>query len=157
MGIKVNEKESFFSITTQNTEYQFKADKFGVLKHLWYGEKTECDMEYLLDYPDVGFSGQIYDAADDRTNSIDTMPLEYPCGGIGDFRIPAVRVAHADGSTALDLRYKGYCIKNGKYSIPGLPAVYAEEKRRKLLKLHSRIRHQTPRSYSATAFWKNLI
>ena len=135
MGIKVNEKESFFSITTQNTEYQFKADKFGVLKHLWYGEKTECDMEYLLDYPDVGFSGQIYDAADDRTNSIDTMPLEYPCGGIGDFRIPAVRVAHADSSTALDLRYKGYCIKNGKYSIPGLPAVYAEEKKAQTLEI----------------------
>ena len=124
MGIKVNEKERFFSITTRNTEYQFKADKFGVLKHLWYGEKTGHDMEYLLDYPDVGFSGAIYEADNDRTYSLDTMPLEYPCGGVGDFRIPAVEVTHADGSTALNLRYKGYCVKDGKYDIPGLPAVY---------------------------------
>ena len=44
MGVKVNENERYFSITTQNTEYQIKADAFGVLKHLWYGEKTGCDM-----------------------------------------------------------------------------------------------------------------
>ena len=135
MGINVNEKERYFSITTQNTEYQIKADAFGVLKHLWYGEKTGCDMEYLLEYPDVGFSGAIYEADNDRTYSLDTMPLEYPCGGVGDFRVPAVEVTHADGSTALDLRYKGYCVKNGKYSIPGLPAVYAERTKAQTLEI----------------------
>lgn len=74
-------------------------------------------MEYLLQYADVGFSGAIYDADNDRTYSLDTMPLEYPCGGVGDFRIPAIEVTHSDGSTALDLRYKGYCVKEGKYHI----------------------------------------
>lgn len=135
MGINVNEKERYFSITTQNTEYQIKADKFGVLKHLWYGEKTGRDMEYLLEYPDVGFSGSIYDADNDRTYSLDTMPLEYPCGGVGDFRIPAIEVAHTDGSTALALRYKGYSVKNGKYAIPGLPAVHAENAKAQTLEI----------------------
>lgn len=135
MSINVNEKERYFSIMTQNTEYQIKADVFGILKHMWYGEKTGRDMEYLLEYPDVGFSGAIYDADNDRTYSLDTMPLEYPCGGVGDFRVPAVEVTHADGSTALDLRYKEYCVKDGKYDIPGLPAVHAKKTKAQTLEI----------------------
>ncbi|MCD8231399.1 MAG: alpha-galactosidase [Clostridiales bacterium] len=104
-----------------------KADEYGVLKHLWYGAKTGQDMEYLLDYPDVGFSGNIYDAENNRNYSLDTLPLEYATEGIGDFRIPAVGVRYPNGASALDLRYESYRIEPGKYSIPGLPAVYAEE------------------------------
>lgn len=127
MAIKVNEKNRFFQLITKNTEYQIKADKFGVLKHIWYGERTDFDMEYLQNYPDVGFSGNIYEAGNCRTYSLDTMPQEYSCQGIGDFRISSVGITHIDGSSAIDLRYKGYRIAKGKYSIPGLPAVYADE------------------------------
>lgn len=127
MAIIVDEKTGLFQLITDNTEYQMKADKYGVLKHLWYGEKTGCDMEYLLDYPDVGFSGNIYDAGNDRTYSLDTLPLEYACDGVGDYRITAAAAVHSDGSCALDLRYKSYSISKGKYSIKGLPAVYADD------------------------------
>ena len=126
MAIIVDEKTGLFQLITDNTEYQMKADKHGVLKHLWYGEKTGCDMEYLQSYPDVGFSGNIYDAGNDRTYSLDTLPLEYACDGVGDYRITAAAAVHSDGSCALDLRYKGYRISKGKYSIKGLPAVYAD-------------------------------
>lgn len=122
------DKNGFFSLRTMNTEYQIKADKYGVLKHLWYGKKVGMDMSYLLDYPDVGFSGNPYDAENDRTYSLNTQPLEYSCEGTGDYRISAISVRHANGSNALDLRYKGYKIFKGKYSIEGLPAVYADEK-----------------------------
>ena len=126
MAIIVDEKTGLFQLITDNTEYQMKADKYGVLKHLWYGEKTGCDMEYLQSYPDVGFSGNIYDAGNDRTYSLDTLPLEYACDGVGDYRVTGAAAVHLDGSCALDLRYKGYRISKGKYSIKGLPAVYAD-------------------------------
>ena len=126
MAIIVDEKTGLFQIITENTEYQMKADKYGVLKHLWYGEKTGCDMEYLQSYPDVGFSGNIYDAGNDRTYSLDTLPLEYACDGVGDYRVTGAAAVHSDGSCALDLRYKSYRISKGKYSIKGLPAVYAD-------------------------------
>lgn len=126
MAIIVDEKTGLFQLITDNTEYQMKADKYGVLKHLWYGEKTGCDMEYLQSYPDVGFSGNIYDAGNDRTYSLDTLPLEYACDGVGDYRVTGAAAVHSDGSCALDLRYKGYRISKGKYSIKGLPAVYAD-------------------------------
>lgn len=135
MAIIVDEKTGLFQLITDNTEYQMKADKYGVLKHLWYGEKTGCDMEYLQNYPDVGFSGNIYDAGNDRTYSLDTLPLEYACDGVGDYRITGAAAVHPDGSCALDLRYKSYRISKGKYSIKGLPAVYADESESETLEI----------------------
>ena len=120
-------KDKIFNLETKNTFYQMKVDRFGVLNHLWYGEKTDCCMDYLLDYPDAGFSGNIYEAENERTYSLNTLPQEYSTSGVGDFRISAISVTHEDGSNALDLRVREYQIKKGKYEIPGLPAVYAKE------------------------------
>lgn len=125
MGIRVIDRT--FYLETDHTLYQMKADDHGVLKHLWYGAKTGQDMEYLLDYPDVSFSGNIYDVEDMRSYSLDTMPLEYATEGVGDFRISAVGVRHENGASALDLRYESHRVLPGKYAIPGLPAVYAQE------------------------------
>ena len=120
-------KDKIFNLETKNTLYQMKVDRFGVLNHLWYGEKTDCCMDYLLDYPDAGFSGNIYEAENERTYSLNTLPQEYSTSGVGDFRISAISVTHEDGSNALDLRVREYQIKKGKYEIPELPAVYAKE------------------------------
>ena len=120
-------KDKIFNLETKNTLYQMKVDRFGVLNHLWYGEKTDCCMDYLLDYPDAGFSGNIYEAENERTYSLNTLPQEYSTSGVGDFRISAISVTHEDGSNALDLRVREYQIKKGKYEILGLPAVYAKE------------------------------
>ena len=136
MAIKVTEQGRNFYLETLHSMYQIKADEYGVLKHIWYGSRTECDMEYLLDYPDVGFSGNIYEAESKREYSLDTIPLEYSCKGIGDYRIPAAAITHPNGSDALDLRFDGYEIKKGKYGISGLPAVYADEDEAETLEIY---------------------
>ena len=127
MAIQIDAEKKIFTLETDHTMYQMQADAYGVLRHLWYGAKTVCEMSYLQDYPDVGFSGNIYAAGNDRTYSLDTLPLEYAGAGVGDFRVPAVAAVHADGSSALDLRYYSHTVKPGKYGIEGLPAVYAAE------------------------------
>ncbi len=136
MSINIDKKTNSFRILTKNTEYQIKVDKYGVLKHLWYGKRTDNDMEYMLDYHDTGFSGNIYESANERNYSLDTMPLEYSGKGIGDFRIPALSVVHSNGAFAVDLRYMGFNVTNGKYSIPGLPAVYAENDEGETLEIY---------------------
>ena len=136
MAIRVTEQGRNFYLETLHSMYQIKADEYGVLKHIWYGSRTECDMEYLLDYPDVGFSGNIYEAESKREYSLDTMPLEYSCKGIGDYRISAAAITHPNGSDALDLRFYGYEIKKGKYAISGLPAVYADEDEAETLEIY---------------------
>ncbi len=57
------------------------------------------------------------------------VPLEYPTTGSGDYRIPALTVELADGSTVLDLVYREHRILPGKPARPagdGLPATYVE-------------------------------
>lgn len=59
----------------------------------------------------------------------DALPQEYPCYGTGDYRSVALIIENADGSTACDLRYRSHQISNGKYKIPGLPAVYGRDRK----------------------------
>ena len=128
MGIVYSKADRTFTIQTKNTTYQMQVDPYGFLLHLYYGKKTDGScMDYLLTYYDRGFSGNPFDAGDDRTYSMDVLPQEYPSYGTGDYRSTALIIENADGSTACDLRYRSHHIFNGKYKIPGLPAVYADE------------------------------
>ena len=114
------------TLQTKHTTYQMGIAEHGFLLHLYYGPKAEGDMSYLLTAYDRGFSGNPYDAGNDRTFSMDTFPLEYPCYGNGDYRSPAFNVKNEQGVYGVDLRYKTHSVTKGKYSIPGLPAVYAD-------------------------------
>lgn len=115
------------SLQTKNTTYQMGITKHGFLLHLYYGRKADCRMDYLLGAYDRGFSMNPYDAGDDRTFSADVFPMEYPCYGNGDFRTPAYNMQDAQGVFGCDLRFRSLSRRSGKYSIPGLPAVYADE------------------------------
>ncbi len=125
MAIVYQEEERTFTLHTRQTTYQMKIDNFGFLLHLYYGSRTAGNMDYLLTYYDRGFSGNPYDAGNDRTYSLDVLPLEYSTMGIGDYRNSALVVRNHDESESCDLRYAGYSIRQGKYELPGLPAVHA--------------------------------
>lgn len=127
MSIQFDEKSRIFRLTTQNSSYQMKIDKYGFLLHLYYGKRTEQNAEYVLQFADRGFSGNPYDVGNDRTYSLDILPQEFPCRGNGDYRNISLLLENADGSANCDLRYISHEIRAGKYSLPGLPAVYAEE------------------------------
>lgn len=135
MGIIYCEKDRIFTLQTKNTTYQMQVDRYGFLLHLYYGKKTDTCMDYLLTYYDRGFSGNPYDAGEDRTYSMDTLPQEFPCYGNGDFRSTAFAVENADGSMSCDLRYKSHKIFDGKYNLEGLPAVYAREEEAQTLEI----------------------
>lgn len=127
MAILFQEDERTFTLQTKQTTYQMKIDAFGYLLHLYYGGKISGNMDYLLTYYDRGFSANPYDAGSDRTYSMDALPQEYPTMGTGDYRNSALVVRNHDESECCDLRYTGHEIKKGKYGLPGLPAVYADD------------------------------
>ena len=135
MGIIYCEKDRTFTLQTKNTTYQMQVDRYGFLLHLYYGKKTDTCMDYLLTYYDRGFSGNPYDAGENRTYSMDALPQEFPCYGNGDFRSTAFAVENADGSMSCDLRYKSHKIFDGKYNLEGLPAVYASEEEAQTLEI----------------------
>ena len=127
MSIVYNPNKKIFTLHTKNTTYQMMVDQHGYLLHLYYGAKNSGFMDYMLTYADRGFSGNPYVAGNDRTYSLDTLPQEYPTLGTGDYRNYALNIENSDGSQCCDLKFSHYEIKKGKYSLKGLPAVWADE------------------------------
>lgn len=125
MSIIFTEQDKIFTLHTKDATYQMKVDAYGFLLHLYYGRRTEGNMDYLLQFADRGFSGNPFDVGNDRTYSMDVLPQELPCQGTGDYRSPAVVIKNADGSYGCDFRYRDHRILKGKYELPHLPAVYA--------------------------------
>ena len=135
MAITVGENGRLFTIHTKNTTYQMKADRYGVLLHLYYGRRTEGSMEYLLTYGDRAFAGNINDAGEDRAYSLDFLPQEFPVSGTGDMRSPALIAEYGNCITSCDLRFQSFRVADGKYALQGLPAVYAAENEAQTLEI----------------------
>ena len=127
MPLSYDAPKRIFTLSTERTTYQMRVDEHGYLLHLYYGARTSGDMSYLVTYADrSGMCGCPHDVAD-RTFSLDVLPQEYPFQGEGDMRSPLLMVRGADGTFGCDLRFRSYEIREGKYSLPGLPAVYDEK------------------------------
>ena len=135
MAILFQEEKRIFTLQTKQTTYQMKVDDFGFLLHLYYGAKVSGEMDYLLTYYDRGFSGNPNDVGNNRTYSMDVLPQEYPTLGTGDYRNSAFVLRNHDESACCDLRYAGYEIREGKYELPGLPAVYAKPEEAQTLEI----------------------
>ena len=135
MAIIYNPNKKIFTLHTAHTTYQMQVDPLGYLLHLYYGEKTNSSMDYVLTYADRGFSGNPYAAGMDRTYSLDALPQEYPSLGTGDYRNIALNIKNAKGVEGVNLLYKSYEIRKGKYALQGLPSVYAGEEEAQTLEI----------------------
>jgi len=123
MSIRIGEQERLFSLETEHTLYQMKADETDVLLHLWYGPRTGADMGYRIRTVNRGFCGNPYEAQERLDYSLDTLPQEYSGNGVGDYRSAAVQAEHRSGSMSVDWRYAGYRLLKGKEKPAGLPGV----------------------------------
>lgn len=135
MAVTFQQEDKIFTLQTKHTTYQMKVDDFGFLLHLYYGNKISGNMDYLLTYYDRGFSGNPHDVGNNRTYSMDALPQEYPTMGTGDYRNSALVVRNHDESECCDLRYVSHEIRQGKYALKGLPAVYAQENEAQTLEI----------------------
>ena len=128
MAVRFDEKKNLFTLQTLDSTYQMKVDDHGVLLHTYYGAPAdETDFSYLIGPEDRGFSGQPGDEKKNRTYSMDYYPLEYPVQGNGDFRVKTLKAGFEGEVPALDLRFVSYELEKGKYSLPGLPALFEAE------------------------------
>lgn len=127
MAIIYNPNKRIFTLHTKHSTYQMQVDSLGYLLHLYYGAKNNRSMEYVLTYADRGFSGNPYAAGADRTYSLDALPQEFPTLGTGDYRNIALDIKNSRGIESTNLLYKKHEIRKGKYALPGLPAVWADE------------------------------
>ena len=126
--IKYHEAEKVFDLRTEHSTYQMQVREYDTLVHLYYGcpvgDSLITDRIVCVDR---GFSGNPYEAGKDKTFSLDTLPQEYTAYGNGDYRINGLEVEQADGSDTANLKFESYEITKGKYSLKGLPAMFAKE------------------------------
>ena len=135
MAIIYHPNKKIFTLHTAHTTYQMQVDPLGYLLHLYYGDKTNSPMDYVLTYADRGFSGNPYAAGMDRTYSLDALPQEYPSIGTGDYRNIALNIKNEKGVESADLLFKSYEIRSGKYQLQGLPAVWADKEEAQTLEI----------------------
>lgn len=126
--ITYNEETKVFTLHTKNSMYQMQVRDYDTLVHLYYGADIgDTEASHRIICLDRGFSGNPYEAGEDRTFSLDVLPQEYSGYGNGDYRINSLEVTHEDGSDAVHLRYEGYKTAKGKYFLEGLPCMFGNE------------------------------
>ncbi|WP_455662482.1 alpha-galactosidase [Pradoshia sp.] len=128
MYIQVTNNGTQFHLTNGRLSYIFHVMKNGQLGHLYYGKalRGREDFSRLQAYHvQTGNSTQL---DDDSAFSIESFRQEIPSYGKGDFRSPAISLRMPDGSHVTNFVYKNYEIKEGKPSLPDLPAAYANNK-----------------------------
>jgi len=107
-----------FHLRNDKISYVMRVLERDWLGHLYFGSALAGDRSYAHLAP-----GEFFDFSN-RVG--EPIPLEYPTGGSGDFRIPALALELSDGSGVLDLRYSSHRVLPGKPAIPGLPSTYVE-------------------------------
>ena len=128
MAIQFDAADKIISLYTRETTYQMQISDNGQVLHLYYGHRLDdACLDYLYILTDCGFSPNSYENRLHREVSPDILPLEYSAAGAGDYRVPALECVSDAGIVGADLRYVRHEIIEGKYSLPGLPASFADE------------------------------
>ena len=71
MGIFYNGQTSVFTLDTDNSTYQLRVGRYGVLEHLYYGPRIyDTETDYLIRFYGRGFSGNPDEAGNDTTLSL---------------------------------------------------------------------------------------
>lgn len=137
MGILIEENETVFHLQTERTSYIMAVKNGKHLAHVYWGKRIHTpDISHVL-----LMGGTCFDVMEpierdgDESCSLNNLRQEYPTGGDGDYRVPALDVEYADGSRSCPLYYCGYRITEGKGKPEGLPAIYAGENEAQTLEI----------------------
>lgn len=126
MGIHFDSQQQLFHLQTKGTSYVFQILPSGYAAHLYYGKRLRAsDLSWLFVTKErCSFSPN--PIPEDRSISLDTLPQELPVYGTSDYRTPLMQAKLADGTTITEFKYVSHRTEQGKPSLAGLPAVYAE-------------------------------
>ena len=135
MSILVDDARGIIQLNTAHTTYQMQVNDIGMLCHYYYGEKlaTLDDLSYTQFYRGRGHIAAPVEKGSYKLGkdanaqyTLEIIPQEMSAFGVGDFRSTGICVRQDNGTAALQLRYAGHQVYDGKYAIPELPAAYDE-------------------------------
>lgn len=124
--IRYDDNHQIFKLDTPNTSYVCKVEDGRYLGHVYYGRKLEdTDLGYLLRTGESPLVPSVN--AREKISFLDSFPMEYSFGGIGDFRESCINIRTEEGQEGLELTYVSYRIYEGKKRLEGLPATWGED------------------------------
>lgn len=113
-----------FHLSNDQISYLLQIEEGGNVAHLYFGKKiAHYSGGYRYPRLDRSFSPNPPDSSD-RLFSLDTLMLEFPGNGFGDFREAAYTIRQSDGSRVSHFVFSDYQIQQGKPALAGLPQTH---------------------------------
>ena len=118
-----NSATNEFHLQTQSSSYILKIAESGHLINLHYGDKlTQRTNFSALDQRFNVKLGSTTDYSPELGSlTLETLRLEVPCYGKGDYREPSLHIRYDDGSSTSDFIYKSHQLEKHKPTLQGLP------------------------------------
>lgn len=119
--------KALFKLDTPNTSYVIGVvDEERFLGHVYYGRRlNDYHLAHVLRIQESPFVPSRNNR--DRGSFLDSFPMEYPAGGLGDYRESCITIETSGGNMGLSLNYVSHKITLGKPKLSGLPASFGEE------------------------------
>lgn len=123
MAIVYEKEKRIFRLDTEKTTYLIGLSKEGYVGHIYYGERLTGPVDhYLLRLEEEPYTPSVN--AREKSAFLDKYPMEYPTGGIGDYRESCLNVRNVHGCLGCELLYVSHRIYRGKEKLAGLPASF---------------------------------
>lgn len=126
MSVTFNEEKKIFRLDTEKSTYVMGVSPEGFLGHIYYGDRLFMEADnYLLRMEEPPYTPSVNKR--EKSAFLDFFPMEYPTGGIGDYRESCLNIRNAAGNMGCELHYTGHEIYKGKKGLKGLSASFATE------------------------------
>ncbi len=123
MAIYYQEENRIFQLHTKRSTYLIGMTPEGYVGHIYYGERLfQRADHYLLRMGEIPFTPSVNKR--EKLSFLDSFPMEYPTGGIGDFRESCLNVKNEKGQMGSELFYVSHRIYEGKEKLADLPASF---------------------------------
>lgn len=120
--ITFDQEKNIFHLKNEQISYVIGIEKNKYLTHRYFGSSLPFYQgSNAIQEIDRGFATNPIE--DDRTFSLNSLPMETSTQGTGDHRIPNYQIRSSNGSNVTNFYYKSFNIRKGKPSLTGLPSL----------------------------------
>ena len=100
MAVQFNEDKKIFRLDTETSTYLMGLTPEGYLGHIYYGDRLYKETEnYMLRMEEPPYTPSVNKR--EKSSFLDSFPMEYPTGGIGDYRDSCLNVVRWDARSTM--------------------------------------------------------
>lgn len=126
MAVYYDDKNKIFRLDTEKSTYVIGLSPEGYVGHIYYGARLYQEAAgYLLRMDEPPYTPSVNQR--EKSAFLDFFPMEYPTGGVGDYRESCLNVRNEKGCMGSEIFYVSHEVYKGKRGLEGLPASFGTE------------------------------